>query len=81
MAQAEHVGLEDLAHLGERCGARPAAVEILQRRSAAASGARDAGVVDEHIESAELFADARERGRDRLELRHVEAERSHIALQ
>ena len=61
---AEHVRLEHLAHLVERRDARAARLRDLLERPARLSRMRDARVVHEHVETAELVPDALCRGGD-----------------
>jgi len=57
-------------------------VRVLRERQAELllARVRDRRVVDEHIEPAELAADAVRRGGDRRAVGHVELERARVAL-
>jgi hypothetical protein len=75
---AEHVRLEHRAHLVERCDAWAARLPDLLERPARLTRVRYARVVDEHIETAELAADALCRGGDGILIRDVELEGAGI---
>jgi hypothetical protein len=69
---AEHVRLEHRAHLVERRDARAARLRDLLERPAQLSRMRDARVVHEHVETAELVPDALCRGGNGGLIRDVE---------
>jgi hypothetical protein len=56
-------------------------VDALERRVAARRRTRDAGVVDQHVEPAELSADARGGGFDRRRSRDIELEGERISTE
>src|SRR6266849_7386192 len=75
---AEHVRLEHRAHLVERRDARPGRLRDLLERPARLSSMRDARVVHQHVETAELVPDALCRGGDGGLIRDVELEGAGI---
>src|SRR6185437_8868447 len=69
---AEDIRLEDGAHLVKRRDARAARLHNLRERPAWLARLRDAGVVDEHVETPEFFPDALGCGGDGGLIRNVE---------
>ena len=75
---AEHVRLEHRAHLVERRDAQAARLRYLLKRFARLSRMRDARVVHEHVETAELVPNALCRSGDGGLIRDVELEGAGI---
>jgi hypothetical protein len=75
---AEHVRLEHRAHLVERRDACATHLHDLFERPARFTRMRDARVVHEHVEMAELVPNALCRGNDRGLIRDVELESAGI---
>ena len=79
--RAEHVGLPNRAHFIERHVAQAVQLGVLLYGLVGQlTRIQDGRVVDEHVEPAQLFADALHRSSDRSPICHVELERAGISV-